>query len=733
MLILSLLIYINKRHRKYTTFFIIFTSGFIWSFLYSYHQLAWTLPKEEEGKTLPIIGYIASIPAVDQHQTSFLFSLTKLNNQPQHTLIKLNWRDAPNNINVGDQWRFTVRLKRIHGLMNPGGFNYETWAFSEGIRANGYILSNPENKIINQHGYQYPINRLRQNLKEKIEKNLPVTLTSPWIVALAVGERQGIAQPQWQILRNTGTNHLMAIAGLHIGIISGFIFALVNYLWRQFPRLTLKLPSVHAGAIASLLMAGTYSALSGFSIPSQRACIMLTTYLIITLLRRKNNAWQSWSIAFFVVLIINPLSALSDSFCLSFGSIALIIYGVSARLNPRGIWWKWGRVQWVIALGLLPLSVGLFQQFSLIAFIANSIAIPWVGFVIVPLTLLGCFVFLFSNQLAIFFLTLADKNLSVLWKILTYLSNLSWAAWYQYIPNNWIIIFACVGVVILLVPQGAPGRWLGILWILPLIFYKPSMPKAGEAWFTLLDVGQGLSAVVQTQKHLLIFDTGARLSDSFDMGNNVVTPFLRTLAIKDIDMLVISHGDNDHIGGAKAILNSFNVKSIKTSVPDKFPVGRAEFCLKNQNWIWDGVSFQFLYPAPESLELNNDSSCVLKVSAGKNQILLTGDIEKSAEKYLVSYAAEQLKSTVLVAPHHGSKTSAEDSFIEAVNPAYVLFPVGYRNRYHFPNKTVVEKYQHRNTTQYDTVEDGAIQFVIGADQSISALSLYRLMHKKYYF
>lgn len=369
-----------------------------------------------------------------------------------------------------------------------------------------------------------------------------------------------------------------------------------------------------------------------------------------------------------------------------------------------------GRIQWVVALGLFPLSIGLFHQFSLVSFVANSIAIPWVAFIIVPLTLLGSIFLFVSTKIGGLFLLFADKNLSYLWILLTYLSHLNCAVWYQFIPSNELIFLACIGIVLLLLPRGLPGRWLGITWLLPIILYQAPKPNLGEMNFTLLDVGQGLSAVIQTHDHILVFDAGAKLSDSFDMGKNVVVPFLQSLSIKNIDMLVISHGDNDHIGGASAIRKAFQVKSVKTSVPEYFPQHIADYCIRNQSWEWDGVKFSFLYPTMENLGLNNDSSCVLKVVAGQNSVLLTGDIEKLAEKYLVENEFINLKSDILVAPHHGSKTSANQDFINAVHPAYVLFPVGYRNRYHFPHDSVVELYKQSNVIQKDTVNLGAINF-----------------------
>lgn len=706
--------------------------GFFWTFFYAEMHLAEKLPNELEGKKMIVRGYIAAIPNISKNSAAFLFSLNQIQNHTSHGLIRLSWRYTDRQLRVGDQWQLAVKLKKIHGLMNPSGFDYEAWAFQEGIIANGYIVNDSINQLISHRGFMYPINRFRQMLNEKIISQLPKTETSSWITALAIGERQGISQDKWEVLRSTGTNHLMAIAGLHIGFMSSFIFALVSFVWRRISYLVIRIPAQHAGAIAALGMALLYSMLAGFSIPTQRACIMLTVFLIILLLRRKIISWQTWSVALLMVLLINPLSVLTESFWLSFGSVALIIYGVSARLNPKGIWWKWGRIQWVIAFGLIPLSVWLFHQCSFTSFIANSIAIPWVGFIIVPLTLLGCFCLFFSAKMSGFFLILADKNLAILWKILTYFSHISWGVWYPSVTHHWIIVSAIIGVVILLFPMGLPGRGFGLIWLLPLLLSKPLLPKNGEAWFTLLDVGQGLSAVVQTKNHVLIFDAGAKLGDNYDMGRSVVIPFLQINGIKKIDMLVISHGDNDHMGGANAILQQMDVSEIVTSVPELFPEKEVEYCLKDRSWRWDGVVFQFLYPPAENLSLGNNSSCVLKITTQNQSLLLTGDIEKLAEKFLVQHSPDQLKADILIAPHHGSKTSGLDEFIQRVHPSYVLFPVGYRNRYHFPNVTVVEKYQNINAKEYDSVHAGAIKFMLSPTRLTLSPELYRIAHARYW-
>jgi competence protein ComEC len=729
--IVVILIYVtNSKYQKYLKLCAAFLAGFAWVLWVSHSQIAARLPSELEGKEIPLTGYIASIPNNGQHGINFLFALQKRNNLSVHGLVKLTWNNKDLKLHVGDQWQLHVRLKKPYGTLNPGGFDYEAFAFQAGITGNGYVVTKLDNTLLSSHWYHYSIDRIRQYLKEKIALNLPQSATSQWIPALAIGERNDIDAADWQVLRNTGTNHLMAIAGLHIGFMAFLAHFIIESLWRRVPRLALRVPAQHAGAVAALLMALTYSAMAGFSIPTQRACLMLFIFLFALLLRRQLVAWQAWSGALLCVLLFNPLSVLTESFWLSFGSVALIIYGVSGRLSPTGLWWKWGRIQWVIAAGLVPLSIGLFQQCSLISFVANSIAIPWVGFIVVPLCFLGTFLLLFSAKLGGLILCLADKILSVLWIVLDWFAHLPGVVWYQFVPAHWMIIAGIFGMIFLLLPAGFPGRYFSVIWLLPLILYKAPAPKAGEVWLTLLDVGQGLSAVIQTEKHVLVFDAGPRFSSSFDMGESVVLPFLHSLGTKRLDMLVISHGDNDHIGGAKAITSQMPVLSIKTSVPQLLP--GSDFCFSGLAWNWDDVNFAFLYPGTNNLDLNNDSSCVLRITSGKQHILLAGDIEKFAENELVENQWASLSANILVAPHHGSKTSAQKRFIRGVAPQYVLYPIGYRNRYHFPHPVVIKTYREFGVEQYDTAKSGAIKFVLSTTGKIAPPNFYRQDHKHYW-
>jgi competence protein ComEC len=695
-----------RYHWRYIHFFLAFLLGLTYTTWYTERILRWTLPHDKEEVALQVIGDVVSIPVISHHQAQFQFHFLK-----QNTKIKLSWNEPPPYLRVGDRWQLWVKLKRIHGLHNPGGFDYEAWTLQQGLRASGSVISTLPPIKITHLWYTHPINQLRQHIQAKLKQHLPNTATAHWLEALAIGERTDVPQDQWQVLRQTGTNHLMAIGGLHIGMVSGFVYLLVSWCWRRIPMLTLWLPAQEASACVALLAGWLYGALSGFAMPAQRACLMLTVYTIATLSRKKILSWHVWAMAMFVVLLVNPLSVLSDSFWLSFGTIALIIYGMSGKLSAHNFWWKWGRVQWVIGFGLLPLSLLFFQECSLASFLANSVAIPWLGCLILPFCLLGTMLIFILPSVGHLILLTADISFGWLWYILEEISHWSLSTWSQAMPNYFILLLSIIGILILITPVKFPARWLGIIWLLPLILFKPIPLQSGQAKVTMLDVGQGLSTVIQTQHHVLIFDAGPRNA-------NVVVPFLRSQYINHIDKLVISHGDEDHIGGSGDILKSLPIKNITTSVPEKFTQQTADICLAGEQWQWDGVSFRFIYPYSDTLHLGNDSSCVLRIDAGQDRVLIPGDIEKFAEQTMVEREPDALRATVLIAPHHGSHTSSTPGFVNAVYPRYVWYAVGYRNRYHFPHVDVIERYRELNTEEFDSVNAGAISLIIGGLNSI---------------
>ncbi len=738
LIISGLISAILSRYVRYYYLPFIFVFTIVWSAWYANELLSWSLPNQFEGKSIWVTGYIASLPVQEAFGSRFEFAIdtikeTHIQSQLGAAKVRLVWHGAEQPLRVGDHYQLLVRLKRIHAPQNPGTFDFEAWALQKRIRAIGYVVTHTHNQLLSHHWYHYPIDQIRQAFQDNIRRYSPSSRTAPWLMALIIGERNGISPEDWQVLRNTGTNHLMAIGGLHIGILAGLIYVFFSWWWRLIPTLPLYFPAKQAGACAALITAFIYSLLAGFSIPTQRANLMLTVFMFALLSRRQINVWQSWSLAMVIVILINPLDVMTESFWLSFGTLALIIYGMSGRLAPNGYWWKWGRMQWVVGIGLLPLTLALFQECTFMSFIANSLAIPWMEFFILPCCFLSSIFLFLSPSLAHCLLWIADQSLSGLWNLLTWLSHFQFLTWQSAMPNSTILILTLLGLLLLLVPAGFPGRWLGIIWLLPLIYYQPTMPALGDIKMTLLDVGQGLSVIVQTKNHYLVYDAGPKYADTLNAGDSIIIPYLRSIGVNHIDMLVISHGDSDHIGGAQSLIHALPVITIKTSVPDKFnELAKASYCLRGQTWNWDHVQFEFISPPDNNFNQGNDSSCVLRIDNGQQSILLPGDIEKKAEHYLLTHSLDNLRSDILIAPHHGSKTSGLPKFISATHPHYVLYAVGYRNHYHFPHATVVQNYRKINAIQFNTANHGAIYFEVKKNQPILPTDLYRLSHKRYW-
>ncbi|OYK80408.1 DNA internalization-related competence protein ComEC/Rec2 [Coxiella burnetii] len=440
---------------------------------------------------------------------------------------------------VGDKWRLTVKLKPPHGLSNPGGFDYQRWLFIHGIRATGYVINRRPFKLLSRSALEKPVDYLRQSIQNAIQKSVHYPDLAAILSALTVGSRSLLQTSQWQIFQNTGTSHLVAISGLHVGFIAAAIYWLINILWRRLPFLLLRLPASYAGAIAAVIGSVLYGLLAGFSLPTQRAVIMIVTFMLGELCYRMVPVSYRLLLAFSIIIFWEPFSLFSASFWLSFGAVAAIAYAMSAERGKGRRVKQWLRMQWVVFIGLLPLTLYFFQQLSLVALIANLIAIPWVGMVVVPLCLLSAIVWLFLAPAGQWLFHVTAFVLMPLWWYLKGLAQWSESVWHCSINSPLLLVTSLGGCLVLLAPKRWPGRWVGLMWGLPLFFPRYAEPLKGDVWFTLLDVGQGLSAVVRTAHHALVYDTGPAYPGGFDAGREVVVPYLREKGITAIDKLIV--------------------------------------------------------------------------------------------------------------------------------------------------------------------------------------------------
>jgi len=700
--------------------------GMLWTFLqlsiYNDHRL---IP-ELEGQDITLIGVISSIPEHKAHSIQFEFTIDQTSSEIQTPKkIKLNWyTPVPKNIHSDEQWQLRVRLKKVHSMSNPGGFDYERWLFQQGIGATGYVRKSDDNQKLTPAPL-YSINSIRQSLLDKINTHLHNSPYIGVIEGLTTGIRRNISKDQWQSLRASGTNHLLAISGLHIGLAAAIGFFCFRKLWSLRAKNLLLMPALTVGACGGFLLALFYAALAGFSIPTQRALIMVALLLIVIIANRPLPASKLLSATMLIILIVDPFAVLSAGVWLSFSAVAIILFISQNRFpEPR---WQWLKIHGIITLGLTPLLLLFFLKTSLISPIANSIAIPFISLIIVPLLLVASLMLWLFEPLGALALKLADLLISLFWPVLEFCADLPLAEWSTSQLPFYYYISISVGTLLLLMPRGTPAKCLGSLGFLPLILFSPPKPAPSEVWFTLLDVGQGLSAVIQTHSHTMVFDTGPKYSREFDTGSAVVLPYLQSQGINKVDGLIISHGDNDHIGGAMSLIEAMPVRQIVSSVPERLP--NAIKCTPDQSWQWDNVKFTLLYPNKNDHSNGNNLSCVLKVESLFGSILLTGDIEKRAEKLLVQRYGDALNSTVLVAPHHGSNTSSTSSFIEHVSPTIVLFPIGYKNRYRFPHKAVLQRYTKNNSQLFSSAEHGAIRIEFNKTKNYQPTT-WRQINKK---
>ncbi len=707
----------------------LFALGLLWTVWRADMILAQKIPNNLEGQNIAMIGTIISLPVQRRYDQSWRFEFAPIpfKDWPNPGHLRLYWDgDPPQSLRPGQRWQLTVRLKRARGLLNPGVYDYSKWLFQNRIQATGYVRG--EHRLLSEPSL-FSIDNLRYHLAEKIRKALGDSPSTEILLALALGEKQGISQQQRDTLLLTGTAHLVAISGLHIGSITFLTILLIwlAYRWLYPSQVALWLPVPHFAALLSLLTAFLYALLAGFSLPTQRALIMVAVAVSSLMFARTVAVSHKLTLALLLVLLYDPLSVMSISFWLSFGTVTILVYALSGKQSLNFSWWSHFlllRMQWVLLLGLLPVSLFLFNFISLTSFFANLIAVPWISFVILPLTLLGTAIIVPLPALGAGLLQTAAFTFDALWVSIDWLAHLS--VWRQAIPPLWAILVAMIGSAILLLPRGFPARWLGIIWLLPIFFTPPVHPNRDEVWFTLLDVGQGLAAVIRTKNYVLVYDTGPKFRSGFNTGDAVVVPFLRTKGIHQVDKLLISHGDNDHSGGAESVLKNLAVTEVLTSAPEQFKDSKR--CQAGQRWRWDDVDFQILHP-PHATGKGNNHSCVLKVSSTGGAILLPGDIEKTVEYRLVQKT--ELKADILIVPHHGSGTSSSEIFIDAVQPTIALFSVGYRNYFRHPKKSVVERYRRRGVSVWDTAQAGAIQFRLSA-RGISSPILAREAMRRYW-
>ena len=703
----------------------LFLAGLLWATFRAHLAVTEILPTSLEGVDAMVEGRVAGVPQVTPRRTRFEFEVEtlsplqaarELNDSRGHRRFegraRVAWYGAEA-LRAGERWRLKVRLYPPRGYSNPGGFDYERWLFARGIRATGYVRKSGE-AVRLEPASPWDLHGWRQHTAARIFQALPGREAAGIVAALAVGVRGSIDRHQWQVFRETGTAHLMAISGLHIGLMAGLVFLLTRWVFSLGYRACLWMPAQRIAAAAGLAAGIAYAAMAGFSLPTQRAVLMLAVMMWCLNRSRATGFSVALCAALAAVVVLDPFSVLGVSLWLSFAAVAVLAFGTLHRPGKwqrgfRGFWHRWGRAQTLAALGLAPILMAVFGQQPLLSPVANVLAIPWMAFLVVPGAIAGAGLALVSPAAGGVVLSASASLIEWLWPTLELMA----AAGFTLEPPAAVPILglaaAALGVVLLILPREMPGRWLGILFMLPLIGLTVPVPQTGTLRLTVLDVGHGLAVVVRTARGNLVFDTGPRYSGGFDAGADVVAPFLRHHGVRFIDRLIISHPDNDHAGGAEGLLAKLPVGEV---------IGPDGSCIAGTNWRWDGYDFRILHPRRGHAFQGNDASCVLRISGPGGSILIAADIEAAAEAELSRNPGSRLASDVLVAPHHGSATSSTPQFVRAVRPALVLLSTSGRRRPRLPDAEVVARYQKSGARIESTAQAGAITVVLANDRPI---------------
>jgi competence protein ComEC len=750
--------------------------GFAYAAGCAQQRLADELAFADEGRDIEVTGVIATLPSRIERGVRFTFQVERAEPASVHVpaLIALAWYQSPEGVRPAQRWRMTVKLHRPHGTYNPAGFDSELWMLEQGVRASGYVRDGAGHAppaCLQDRVWQFNplVDRAREELRARLERLLQGRRHGPVIIALVMGDQGLIAQSDWTLFNRTGISHLVSISGLHITMIAGLVALAAGALWRRSRRLLAVAPVQTVRAAAGAMGALGYCLLAGWGVPAQRTFVMLATVALALVLRLQLGAATVLATAAAVVCLWDPWAVTATGFWLSFGAVAsifLVCHGRVAAPRPAGgapgaprrpgggPLQGWGapiahllgeaaRIQAAVTIALVPLTLVLFQQVSLISPAANAIAIPAVSYLVTPLALLGALLLCLGaplEPLAQLLLHGSEALFGMLAAALAWLVQLP-GAWLGFAaPPAWAVAVAAGGILWLLAPAGWPLRWVGAAWLVPVFVMPPERPGSAGLWVTALDVGQGMALVLETAQDTLVFDTGPRVSDDADAGARVIVPYLRARGIDRVALLVVSHLDADHSGGARSLIGAIAVERVLTSIgPQEPPLQGAravQRCEAGQRSAVGALQLTVLSPPAALYEqpraTTNSRSCVVLAELGSIRVLLTGDVPARQEAAIVAATAPPgLQAQLMVAPHHGSRTSSSEALIAAVRPRWASVQAGYRSRFGHPHAQVLARYAQHGVQVVRSDWSGAARWRFGADGS-AALEQWRLDHPRYW-
>ena len=738
----AFLIYFKIPKRNLLSLLLAAILGFFMTASVATYQQNHRFQAEFEGEDILVRGHIDSLVKMGDFNRSFLFDVSSarlvdgarpINWQG---LIRLGVYNKRPVIKAGQEWQFQVRLKRASGFKNPNGFDYEKWLFAQGIEARGYLRKSDQHKLLTEAPW-HSIDATRETIQQKIKASIKSEANQALVSALILAEKSDISKQQWRVFRATGTSHLMAISGLHIGLVASAGLLLVWLIWWCFPSLNLYVPRRLAASVLGVVLAVSYAMLAGMTIPTQRALIMVVLGLYLLAGKQYFSGYRVLALAMIVVLLIDPLAVMNVGFYLSFSAVFVILW-LSKRVIKAG---KFSllTLQGFLSLLMVPLGLLFFGEGSLISPVANLIAIPWVSFIVVPLSMLSVLLSFVSESLAAYLFQFLSLHLDALFAVLKFLANAPMATVESFHLPALLVAALLLSGLMMLLPIGLSWRFAVCFMVLPIIYFQVEKPRGeGSFWLTVLDVGQGLAVVVETENHSLLYDTGNRVGKSFDIGEMVVVPYLKQRSLNTIDTLVISHDDADHMGGLASVLGSIEPKVFYGNRSKLIDIKENKLCERGQNWQWDGIRFEFIHPTLAWRGNDNNRSCVLKISTAEHSVLLTGDIQRKAENYLLKRdknttdSDSLLRADIILMPHHGSNSSSRSRFISAVNPKWAIASAGYRSRFKHPDHRVIKRYKQQGVKVLNTAKSGAIQFRLKRGQPINSPREYRQIDNKFW-
>lgn len=682
--------------RTYPLAFFLFGLG--WACISAQWALADRLRPALDGQTRWVEGRITGLAQHTGDGVRFVLADSRSRNARLPQRIRVSWRGGPP-VRSGERWRLAVTLKQPAGLLNFHGFDQEAWLLAQRIGATGTVKDGER------------LTPARNAWRDSVRQRLLAVDAQgreAGLIALVLGDGSGLAAADWQVLQDTGTVHLLVISGQHIGLLAGLIYGLIAGLARYgcWPRTWPWLPWACGLAFAAAL---GYGLLAGFGVPVQRACMMVGLVLLWRLRFRHLGLWWPLLLALNGVLVLEPLASLQPGFWLSFAAVAVLILAFGGRLGPWSVWQAWTRPQWLIAIGLFPVLLVVGLPISLSAPFANLVAVPWISLMVLPLALLGT-ALLPVPLLGEGLLWLAGGALDGLFKGLAWLAG-QVPAWIPAEVPLGYWLMSLLGAVLLLLPKGVPFRLLGWPMLLLAVFPPRALVPHGQVDVLQLDVGQGQSLILRTRHHTLLYDAGPR-SGTFDLGARVVLPSLRKLGVEALDLMLLSHADADHAGGAAAVARGIPIKRVVGGETEGLPLFLGtQPCISGERWNWDGVTFE-LWQWPDAIT-GNPKSCVLQVQANGERLLLTGDIDRAAEQAMLA-SPLAVPTDWLQAPHHGSRSSSSWVFLERLAPRSVLISRGRSNAFGHPHPQVMARYQRLGSQVYDSAEQGAVRLQLGA-------------------